>query len=126
METPEITETMFWKMCDFGMSHPVPLKEADLYQSFIYERRFGVFYVSPGCHQGAMSLLLAWQHECTSGIHVAEKLGLVFSSGTADHWLEHTDGAAFRSSVGKTIQIASFKKLTILERRLFAEASCVI
>lgn len=80
---------------------------------------------SGGLHPSAMSLLLAWSQGCDDGIAVAEKLGLEFSAETADHWLAITEGAAFRSSVGKHIQIANFKKLTILERRVFADAVCV-
>lgn len=125
MRHRDFTDKMHWKMCDANMSSPVPLAEADLCKPFVYDRRFGVFYVPMGHHQSAMSLILAWHHDCDDGIDVSEKLGLEYSSGTADHWLEHTVGAAFRSSVGKLIQIANFKNLTIQERRLFAGASCV-
>lgn len=116
-ETPEVTREMWWKMCDVHMSRPVPLHEADLTRPFIYERSWGVSYVPSGFHQVAMSLLLAFQHGLLHGIDVSEKLKLDFSSGTADYWLEHSPGAAFLSSVGKTIQVGNPKGLTIFERR---------
>jgi len=39
--------------------------------------------------------------------------------------LQHTAGAAFRSSVGKKNQVGSIDKLTIQERRLFGDVCCV-
>lgn len=123
---PGITDKMWWKMCDLHMALPVPLKEADLAKPFVYERKWGVFYVPMGMHQGAMSLLLAFQHGLESGVKVAEKLGLTYSEGTADYWLEHTPGAAFLSSVGDNrIQAGSFKQLNVREHRLFGDVCFV-
>jgi hypothetical protein len=78
-------------------------------------------YCPMGMHQGAMSVLLAFQHGLTCGIDVAEKLGISYSDGTADYWLQHTPGAAFRSSVGRRIQVATLSGLSIKERRAFAD-----
>jgi hypothetical protein len=116
-----ITEAMWWKMCDCQMELPIALDKADLSQPFIYERKWGVFYVPSGYHQAAMSLLLAFQHGLVSGVEVAKKLNLKHSEETADHWLEFTQGAAFRSSVGKKINVATTKNLSIHERRYFGE-----
>lgn len=125
IELPEdISDEMWWAMCDAHLSLPVPLAEADLSKPFVYERSRGVFYVPGGYHPSAMSILLAFQHGLTCGIDVAEKLKLEFSSGTADYWLEHTPGAAFRSSVGRCVVVGSTKGLTIQERRLFGEVKC--
>lgn len=121
---PELSQRQWNQFCDFCMSHPVPLAEADLSKPFVYERRYGVFYVPGGMHQSAMSFLLALQQGCEDGIDAAEKLGLSYSDGTADRWLEHTPGAAFRSSVGKRVQVGSGKGLTVQERRLFGDVSC--
>ena len=116
MPKPEgFTDKMFWKMCDCRMGNPV----------FVYERRWGVFYVPSGYHPISMSLLLAWQNDCDDPADVADKLGLELSDETSDHWLQHTAGAAFRSSVGKKIQVASLGKLTIQEKRMFGEVCCV-
>lgn len=120
-ELPEgITDEMFWGMCDCHMSDPVPLGEADLSRPFVYERRWGVFYVPFGYHQSAMGLLLAWQHGCHKVWQVTERLGIAHD-GAADYWLQHTPGAAFRSSVGKRVQVATPKGLTVQERRLFGD-----
>ncbi len=106
------------------MSNPIPLSKANLSHPFVYERRWGVFYVPNGKHQAAMSVLLAFQHNLQCGIDVAEKLNLEYSAETADYWLEHTPGAAFLSSVSKKIQIANFKLMTAQERRAFSNAAC--
>ena len=112
--------------CSCNISIPVRLGEADLRVPFVYERQFGVFYVPSGYHQSAMSFLLAIQNGCDNGIQVGEKLGLNFSGGTADYWLENTPGAAFRSSVGKSILVGSTRGLTIQERRLFGNFKCIL
>ena len=121
MSFPELTNRQWNQFCDFGMSDPIGLQHADLTKPFVYERRFGVFYVPGGMHQSAMSFLLALQYHRETGVDVAEQLKLQYSSGTADHWLEHTPGAAFKSSVGKRIQIATRTNLTFQERKLFGE-----
>lgn len=120
-----MSDPMYWALCDAMADLPLPLAEADLSKPFVYERRWGVFYVPFGHHPGAMSLLLAFQHGLRDGIDAAERLGLSYSDGTADHWLEHTPGAAFRSSVGKTIQIGRWGGLSPLERRYFAGATAI-
>jgi len=122
---PELTQHQWNKFCDFCMSEPVPLGQADLTRPFVYERQYGVFYVPGGKHPSVMSFLLALQHGCEDGIDVAENLKLEYSSGTADYWLENTPGAAFRSSVGKRIQVATGRGLTDQERRLFGDVDCV-
>jgi hypothetical protein len=78
------TDEQWWSMCDAHMSLPIPLAKADLQQPFVYERRYGVFYVPSGQHQNAMSILLAFHHGLTKGIDVADRLRLDFSQGTAD------------------------------------------
>src|SRR3546814_13385743 len=50
-------------------------------------------------------------------MEVVELLNLNDLSDAADYWLEHTPGAAFRSSVGKTVQAGSAKNLTVIEKR---------
>jgi hypothetical protein len=114
-----ITDAMWYQMCSCEMSAPVPLEDADLSKPFLYQRAFGVSYVASGYHQVAMSLLLAFNHNLLSGMEVARVLGIDFPDATADYWLENTPGAAFLSSVGNKINIASFRKLSPLERWLF-------
>lgn len=121
-----ISDKMWWKMCDLGISIPVPLAYADLSRPFVYERRFGVFLVSSG-HQAAMALLLAFRHGSCDPVDVAKTLGIsrYSSSEMADLWLRTTVGGAFRSGVGEKIQLGSRKGLTPLEYREFADAQVV-
>lgn len=87
----------------------------------MHERHFGVFYASAGRHLLVMSLLLALQNECETGVEVACYLKLEYPGDTADYWLKNTPGAAFKSSVGKRIHVATGRGLTALERRLFGD-----
>lgn len=125
MKFPELNQRQWNQFCDAHMSDPVPLQEADLTKPFVYDRKYGVFYVPGGYHQLAMSFLLALDNDCDSGIEVGEKLNLDFSDETSDYWLKHTPGAAFRSSAGwdKKINVATMKGLTFLERRLFQDCN---
>lgn len=113
-----ISEEMYQAMCTCGMSEPVSLAAADLTKSFVHERRRGVFYVDYGHHCSAMTLLLAWQHGLVRTGQILRKLK-IDSHTAAEAWLENTPGAAFRSSVGRSIQVASLMNLSIAERRLF-------
>ncbi len=121
LDITPFTDEQWWNMCDAGMGLPLPLDQADLSKPFVYDRSYGVFYVPMGQHQHAMSLLLAFQHGLASTMGLAEKLGLEPHGETADRWLESTPGAAFRSTVGKRIQVATGKGLTAQERRLFGD-----
>ena len=121
---PPFTMRQFWKMCDAHMSDPVPLGKADLSKPFVYDRAYGLFYVPFGMHQTAMSLLLAFHHGCHDGIDVSYKLGLRYSEGTADAFLETLPGTAFMSSQknrkGERIILAGRRgNLSPLELRFF-------
>ncbi len=114
------SDRQWWSMCDAHMSLPVPLHLADLTRPFVYDRKWGVFYVPPGLHQQAMGILLAFHHGLLKGYDVAQHLGLSTrdSHVAADYWLEKTPGAAFLSSVGKKVQAGPRGNLTAIERRL--------
>ena len=104
IKRPEwITDKMWSKMCDCSMSLPIPLSEADTSKPFVYDRKFGFFYVSRSQHQRAMSLLLAWHRGMGCGLEVANKLNLSYPFGSADFYLERIDGTAFLSSISKEI-----------------------
>lgn len=109
----------FWKLCDAEMSDPVVLSRADVSRPFVYDRQFGFFYVPMGRHQQAMSLLLAFHHGHSDGLTAAGRLGLEYSSGSADHWLEHIPGTAFRSSQGSRVLAGRRGSLNAIERRIF-------
>ncbi len=116
-----LTETQWYRFCDIHVSQPIALNEADLKKSFVYWRRFGVFYVPMGYHQATMAFLLAVEHGCNDGIDVQDKLGLYDQPATADYWMENTPGAAFLSSVSSDgkILVGKASKLTTNERYYF-------
>lgn len=125
LDVTKLTQIQRNGFIDLHISYPIRLSEADLSRPFVYEREYGLFYVPGGYHQAAMSLLLAIRHDCEDGIDVAEELGLEYLCGTADYWLEHVSGAAFRSAVSPVIQVATQQGLSIEERRLFGKVSCL-
>lgn len=120
-----LTQEQFWASCDARMSDPVPLSEADVSKPFVYDRTYGFFYVPMGYHQAAMSLLLAFHHGKSHGIDVAEHLGLRFSEGTADAWLETVPGACFRSSQGRLPSVWALGGLTFAERQRLGDVRAV-
>lgn len=103
---PLITDEMFQALCSCEMSEPVALKDADLTLPFLYERQWGVFYTPAGYHLAGMKLLLAWQQGMVRPVDIVNKLGLR-EHEVGEYWLQHTDGAAFRSSVGKFVITAT-------------------
>lgn len=118
-----ITDGIWWAMCDANMSDPVPLEQADLTQPFVYDRKYGVFPVSKGSHQVAMSLILAWHLGFKNGVRVAENLKLSYSDGTADHYLKNIEGTAFLSSVGKNVCAGHKTNLTEKEKDYFGKVT---
>ncbi len=124
IERAGFSDRQWWSMCDAHMSLPVPLHTADLTKPFVYDRKWGLFYVPSGLHQQAMGILLAFHHGLLNGNDVAVHLGLPTrdSHYAADYWLEKTPGAAFRSSVGKKkVQAGPRGNLTAMERRLLGD-----
>jgi hypothetical protein len=113
----EFTTAQWQMLQDAGAREPQPLHLADLSQPFVYYRPVGVLHCGPGKHRLAMSILLAFAHDCASGVEVAEHLGLDFPDETADRWLETTPGAAFRSSVGRRVLAGKRGSLTQIEKR---------
>lgn len=115
----KFTDKQRWRSIDHHMCGPVALKDLDVSKPFVYDRKYGAFYVSMGRHPGAMSLLLAFHYDQRDGIDVAELLGLEYSSETADAWLRDIPGTAFKSSVGSgSIQAGKVGNLSAGEIRL--------
>ncbi|RZJ02003.1 MAG: hypothetical protein EOO54_26865 [Haliea sp.] len=104
-----------------GASDVLPLHHAELHRPFVYLREAGVFYCSAGRHRLAMSLLLAFAHGYDDAAEAAEAMDLDFPDATADCWLEHTPGAAFRSSVGRRVQAGKRAHLTQIEKHWFGD-----
>lgn len=110
--------------CDFSVSHPVFLLEADLSRPFVYDRKFGLFYVGSGNHPHIMSMLLAFHNgfdEQYGALDYADSVGLRWSSETADRYLETIKGTAFKSSVHDTIFAGKRNNLSPSERKFFGD-----
>lgn len=122
-EDHPFTERQWWKMCDFNMSLPVPLAKAEAGKPFVYDRKWGLFYVPTGMHSSAASLLLSFHHNLHNGIDVSEKLNLRYSGGTFEHWLAEIPGTAFLSSVGKAVYMGRPDNLSVMEKRLLRRLS---
>lgn len=118
---PGFTDPQWWSMCDANMSEPVPLARADLTKPFVYDRKYGVFYVPSGFHQTAMSVLLAFHHGLVKGVDVSQKLKLRYSEGTSDEWLRTIPGTCFKSSVGKRVNAGKRANLSAVEKRFFID-----
>lgn len=123
------TDEQYYQLCECNCSMPVPLHEADLTKPFVYDRKYGVFYVPSGLHQLTMATLLAFHHGLIKPLHLENKLETKSSrfgiSVAADYWLEHTQGAAFKSSVSPKIQIGRIKNINYFERRFFKDVSII-
>lgn len=115
-------DELWWLMCDYKMSEPVPLNTADLTKPFVYDRVFGVFYVPPARHQAAMALLLAWHNDCRTYFDLdLKKLGLR-DHDTADlseYYLINHLGTCFKSSVSKSIICGLLTNLSSVEKDYF-------
>lgn len=109
-------------MCDAHMSDPVPLHEADLARPFTYDRKWGVFYVPPGYHYVAASLLLAFHHDLETVTDAWDKFNVKDSYETSDIWLDTIPGTAFRSSVSEKVRAGRKNNLTTMEKRILSKA----
>jgi hypothetical protein len=113
--TDEMHQVLLWCHTDY----PVALENADLTRPFVYDRKYGVFYVPMGYHQVTMSTLLAFHFGIVCPLDVAKKLKLVFPSETADYWLEHIAGTAFKSSCTKNVLVSHCSNLNTREKLFF-------
>lgn len=121
-----LTQNQFWHSCDCNMSHPVALAKADLTKPFVYDRKYGLFYVPSGYHYLAMAQLLAFHHDLKRPYDVMKKFNLRETSDCADYWLEHCEGVAFRSSVSKRIKSGKPSSLNAIERRILGEVDYIL
>lgn len=115
-------QELWWKMCDYRMSEPVPLEKADLSKPFVYDRAFGVFYVGASHHQSVMALLFAWHrdHEDyldldVSGFGLREPCPI----DLAERYLTMHVGTCFKSSVSQKVICGFLKNMNEKERDYF-------
>lgn len=118
----KIEDKIWWAMCDAHMSQPVKLRDADITKPFIYDRRWGLFYVPFGYHEFAMGTLYSINNGETNRIDMAEKIGRPYELSTlADLWLEE-HGTAYMSGVAKIITAWSFENLNRQEHDVFGDS----
>lgn len=109
------TDEQWYAMCDANISLPVPLAKADLTKPFIYDRKWGLFYVPGGRHQIAAATLLAFHH----GFRKAYEILELNIDNYADTYFETVPGTAFKSSVGtRLVRTWSPQSLTAVEKRI--------
>ena len=118
LDITPFTDEQWHRMCDRGLDLPVPLAKADLAKPFVYDRKWGVFYVPGGLHRAAMSCLLAFQMGKTDVVSALRLAGCTDQTEGADFYLENTPGTAFRSSVGRGIFAGHPGSLSAMELRL--------
>ena len=105
----DLQDKIWWKMYDCNMSRPVQLNKADLSKPFLYDRRYGVFYVGFAHHRFAMALLLSLDYgeydyldldHTQFGISDFRKIDV---HGYADYYIENTEGTCYRSSLSDNV-----------------------
>ncbi len=92
-----------WNRIGNELSMPVPLHTANLDLPFVYDRKWGVFYVSMGYHQIAMATLLTFRAGYADpyeyGRRILKLEGYSFLNEMADKYLMETEGTCFASSL---------------------------
>lgn len=120
LDVSPFTDAQWYKMCSLDMSLPVPLHHAAVSKPFVYDRKWGVFYVPNGHHQSAMALLLAFRNGFDDITKYRQALGLstcYLTVEMADQYLT-LEGTAFRSSQGSSVMAFNPQLLNHTERRL--------
>jgi len=122
-----LTEEKQSKIMDYGMSRPIPLEDANLKRSFLYDRVFGFFYIDSGNHQLAMALLYSW-HQGFNDVYDMcenEKFSHLHSRGmnrheeVADKYIEEIEGTCYKSSCSRSIVGQSINGFNEYELEIF-------
>lgn len=114
-----LTEPQKRKALEFGMGSPVPFKKADVTESFVYSRKYGFFYVLPCQHSKAMALFYAWDNGQADPFQWYIDGFRHGISWMADQWVDGEEFCAYKSSVGKKIQLGGHGRPTTVEVRKF-------
>jgi len=110
-----------------NMDGPHELVSHAVTKSFVYDREYGLFYVSFGHHSIAMANILAWHEgfdnaaQAYQSESLKEKMNCsrMDSQKMAEYWIENYAGAAFRSSVARKIVVNDFNCLNEAEKVMF-------
>lgn len=115
------SDEQWYQMCSANMSRPVPLHKAELYKPFVYDRQWGLFYVSMGFHYMAMATLLTFRAGFVDPYEYKRSLNLEgydYLHQMADKWLLEVEGTAFASSLDEeTITVGKRGNLNAAEKQ---------
>jgi hypothetical protein len=93
-------------MCELGADSPIEPSEADLMKSFVYCRKYGLFYVSFGKHNLFMSFL-----QSIEDVGVDKAYDYMFNNddyydiqSMGEKFLKSNNGVIFRSGVQQRLK----------------------
>jgi hypothetical protein len=102
--------------------NPEPFLDVDFGRPFVYDPKWGVFYVPAGGHPRAMAALACLHLGFPDILSAEQHLGLQDCwCGLADYWLEHYHGC-YRSSVSEEITVWDRDSLEEWEVRVIEAA----
>lgn len=122
-----MTEENLSLLVNHNMSRPITLERANLTKSFVYDRKFGFFYVAGGNHNIAMSFLYAMHHgfndvhkmcEHPDFSHMKGRCSSCFDE-IADRYISEIEGVCFKSSVSNYILGGSPSQINRREMTFF-------
>lgn len=124
LDISPFTDEQWQTMCDH-MDFPFPLSKKTLTDSFVYDRKWGVFPVNFGHHVFAMANLLAFHHGFGDYFDYAEANSIENNYNLvhtlADKYLIETPGTFFASSCGSKLTAGKRSNLNALERRAISD-----
>ncbi len=120
------TERQRYEMMDCGMSMPMRLSQFDPHKTFVYDRTYGYYHVSPTRHVFAMAFLydLHMGGDGTDWFEAACQRFPKSSSPvqlSADAYLDTIRGTCFGSSASKHITCGFEGSLSPSEVRTFGD-----
>ena len=125
----EVTDEKLYQLVDYKLSNPISLEDGNLTKSFLYDRKFGFFYVSGGNHQLAMALFFSWHkgflnpHELYESEEYKEikSTGIGRFEALADKYIDEIKGTCFKSSVSRYIIGGKIENFNKYEMEMFED-----
>ena len=115
----ELSQEQIASLEDYKMTLPIPLKDADLGEPFIYDRRYGVFYIQGSYHLSGTAMLYAWSQGAKNSFDFLMDTGLN-AGKQSEKFLLDLEGTAVGSSVSSFIEIGRLKNLNEEEKQIFS------
>lgn len=117
-----LTDEHWWTISDYCYS-PVALTEAKEFSSFVYDRIYGFFSVSTGCHNIVMAFLYAFRKGYDNYLNMAQDDGIDgidAQSHYADEWLKNA-GTCFAGTFSIRPCVWRSSNLTVEEKRILGK-----